>query len=125
MIDWARDNWDKLLSFLVAFLGAAFALYRKIHRKVIGIETKVDLNEKAINAHITDDQQLRDRLDKIIDKMDRSSEQFSSLNITVASHEVIIKEIREDIKELRDDVRFMIRRNNFVDSNSSNQNVVE
>ena len=119
MLDWAKDNWDKLLSIAVAVVGAIFAVYHK----VIGIQKKTEIIETKLEDHISDDENLKLKLDKLIDRMDKFMEHSASLNLSVASHEIIIKETREDIKELREDVRFLIRRNLRIDNQDNHVDI--
>lgn len=92
MIEFIKDQWDKILGVLTSIGVAVFLFYRRFFRV-----------EDTLAKHIQDDQELKKKLDAGIADL-------GEMKVQLARHDVIVSETRDDVKELRADVKKLLER---------------
>ena len=91
MIDWLKDNWEKVVSIVVSAAVAIGVFYKRFIRV-----------EDQLAQHLKDDQELKKELKAAVEKV-------GDMNVRMAEQKAVLDETRDDVRELRSDVKDILK----------------
>ncbi len=109
MAGWIMDNWEKLLTFIVTVLGAAWVAARRFTGRVSDLESRMTALEDRVNSLAKDQTDMETTIMGTLDKIERRFGEVLDLKIFVERQDVLLKTIHEDLRDLRDDVKRLMR----------------